>query len=81
MCKKLTMLLALPLMSSLTACAHNTTETAPRAISEYCLIAKPITFSEKHGIDVEDVTNKYDTDETVKQVREHDLKYDATCPK
>jgi hypothetical protein len=67
-------------MSSLTACAHDTTGTAPRAISEYCLIAKPITFSEKHQGDVEDVNNKFDTDDTVKQVRDHDLKFDATCP-
>jgi hypothetical protein len=48
-------------MSSLTACAHGTTATAPRGISDYCLIAKPITFSEKHGTDAEDVTNKFDT--------------------
>lgn len=68
-------------MSSLTACVHSTTGTAPRGISDYCLIAKPITFSEKHGTDAEDVNNKFDTTDTVKQVRDHDLKYDATCPK
>jgi hypothetical protein len=44
------------------------------------LIAKAITFSEKHGTDVEDVTNKYDTDATTAQIKEHDLKYEATCP-
>lgn len=67
-------------MSSLTACVHGTTATAPRAISDYCLIANGITFSEKHGTDAESAANKYDTDDTVKQVREHDLKYEATCP-
>lgn len=61
------------------ACARNTTETAPRAISEYCLIAKGITFSEAHEGDVEDASNRFDTPETVAQVKEHDLAYERVC--
>lgn len=63
---------------SLTACAGNTTETV-RTISDYCLIAKGISFSEPHGTDVETAANKYDTPETIKQVKAHDLSYEAVC--
>jgi hypothetical protein len=67
-------------MLTATACAHDTTGIAPRAISEYCLIAKAITFSEAHPGDVEDASNKYDTADTVQQVKNNDLAYDRVCP-
>lgn len=66
-------------MLSATACAKNTTGTAPRAISEYCLIAKPITFSKARAGQVETAANAYDTPETVTQVENHDLAYEKVC--
>lgn len=60
------------------SCAGNTTETV-RTVSNYCLLAKGITYSEAHGLDVEDGTNKYDTDETIQQVKEHDLVFEKIC--
>lgn len=61
------------------SCAGNTTETV-RTVSDYCLIAKGITFSEAHGTDVEGVDNKYDTPETIQQIKDHDLAYERVCP-
>ena len=61
------------------ACATSGTETV-RTVSEYCLIAKGISFAEQHEGDVEDSTNKFDSADTVKQVKEHNLAYERTCP-
>ena len=80
MSRTLKTLLALPLLLSASACATNTTGTAPQAISNYCLIAKGITYSEIKPGQAEDATNKYDTPETVKQVKDHDLAYERVCP-
>jgi hypothetical protein len=44
-------------------------------------LAKGITYSEPHGTDAESPANAYDTAETVKQVKEHDLVYETTCSK
>jgi hypothetical protein len=52
----------------------------PQTASEYCLIAKPITYSEPHGSDVETADNNYDSAETLKQVKDHDLKFESVCP-
>lgn len=80
MFKKLVMLSTLPLLLSATACARNTTATAPpRGISDYCLIAKGISFSRIQAGQVEDATNKFDTDQTAKAVEEHDLAYERVC--
>jgi hypothetical protein len=59
-------------------CATSTTETV-RTVSDMCLITKGITFSKKQPTQIEDATNKYDTDETVKQVEAHDLVYERIC--
>lgn len=63
---------------SLISCATNTTETV-RTVSNYCLIAKGITYSEAHEGNVEDATNKYDTAETIEQVKNHDLAFEKVC--
>lgn len=63
---------------SLMSCAANTTETV-RTVSDYCLIAKGITYSEIKTGQIEDINNQYDTEETVKQVRDHDLTYERLC--
>lgn len=60
------------------SCAHPTTETA-RTVSDYCLIAKGITYSEAHAGNVETAQNSYDTAETIKQIKAHDLSYEAVC--
>jgi len=44
------------------------------------LLTTGITFSQRHGDQVEDVTNKYDTDDTVKQITLFDLVHEQTCP-
>jgi hypothetical protein len=79
MSKKPMKLLLIPLLLSAAACAPNTTETV-RPVSDYCLIAKGLTYSEAHGADIEDQSNKYDTPETIKQVKDHDLAYERVCP-
>jgi hypothetical protein len=66
-------------MLTATACAKSTTATAPRAISDYCLIAKAITFSKIRPGQTEDASNKYDTPETAKQVEDHDLAFEKVC--
>ena len=78
MSNKLKTLLIIPLATISMSCARNTTETV-RTVSDFCLIAKGISFSKKQPLQVEDATNKYDTDETVKQIEEHDLKYERVC--
>jgi hypothetical protein len=60
------------------SCAANTTETV-RTVSDYCLIAKGLTFSQQKSTDVETTENKYDTNETVKQIIDHDLTYEKLC--
>lgn len=61
------------------SCAKSTTETV-RTVSNYCLIAKGISYSEIKAGQTEDGTNKYDTPETVEQVKAHDLAYERVCP-
>lgn len=73
------MLLSILLSISLMSCARSTTETV-RSVSNACLIFSGISFSEPHGADVESVANKYDTPATVAQIKQHDLKYESTCP-
>lgn len=80
MCKKLRMLSLPLLLLSATSCAQSTTETV-RTISEYCLIAKGITYSEIKAGQTEDSANKYDTPETVDQIKNHDLAYERVCSK
>jgi hypothetical protein len=43
------------------------------------LIAKGLTFSQQKSTDVETTENKYDTNETVKQIIDHDLTYEKLC--
>jgi hypothetical protein len=59
-------------------CVKNTTETV-RTVSNYCLIAKGISYSEIKPTQQEGAANLYDTPETVKQVKEHDLTYERLC--
>jgi hypothetical protein len=43
------------------------------------LIAKAISFARIRPGQVEDATNKFDTDQTAKAVEEHDLAYERVC--
>lgn len=63
---------------SLMSCAKSTTETV-RTVSDYCLIAKGITYSQIKAGQVESADNNYDTEETVSQIRDHDLTYERLC--
>lgn len=60
------------------SCAKNTTETV-RTVSDYCLIAKGITYSEIKPTQQEGAANLYDTPETVAQVKNHDLTFERVC--
>lgn len=62
------------------ACATSGTETVIPA-SEFCLIATGISYSQPHGAQVDDASNKYDTAETVQQVIRHNLAYERICRK
>lgn len=69
-----------PLVISLTSCASGTIGTVQiRTVHDFCLIAAPITYSEKHGADAESVDNRYDTDQTITDIKNHDLKFDSVC--
>lgn len=65
---------------SLMSCAKDTTGTV-HTVSDYCLIANAITYSEKHGTQVEGAANNYDTPETVTQIIKHDLTFEKLCNK
>ena len=79
MSRMLKMLAIVPLLIFSAGCAKSTTETV-RSVSNFCLIAKGISYSEAHEGDVEDTANKYDTPETVEQIKAHDRAYEVTCP-
>lgn len=61
------------------SCAKNTTETVVRTVHDYCLIAKGITYSKIKPTQQESAANLYDTPETVEQIVNHDLQYEAVC--
>jgi hypothetical protein len=51
-----------------------------RVISDYCLIATGLSYSEIKAGQTETADNKYDTPETVAGVARHDLIYERLCP-
>ena len=66
---KLKLLWFLPILTVLNGCATGLTAVEPtRLISDYCRIAKPITYD----------TTK-DTPDTVAQIEEHNSKWVAVC--
>ncbi len=75
--KPLIMLMPLPILCATSACVKNTTETV-RSVSDYGLIAAPITYA--GGKD----TDGIDTAETVAQIKKHNSRYacvvDKDCP-
>ena len=80
MSKRLIALLIVPIAMLSTACAHGGTDAGPAAVSEYCLIAKGIGYAAKPSAATEDARNRFDTDETVASVEEHNLRFEAVCP-
>jgi hypothetical protein len=74
---KLTKLTLLPILVVISGCATSTTETV-RTVNNYCLISEPIGYSSK-GPSVETVDNKYDTDQTVGDVKKHNSRYECVC--
>ena len=66
---KLKLLWLLPILSVLSGCVTGSTGAdRVKTISDYCRIAKPITYD----------TTK-DTPDTVKQIEEHNSKWVAVC--
>ena len=66
-------------MLSVSACARDTTVTEPRTVHDYCLLARPITYSQQGQTQIENAQNLYDTAETVAQAVTHNITYDRTC--
>lgn len=65
---------------SVSACQTSTTAVPPPApVSEYCLIAKGISYAKKPPTSVEDARNRFDTQQTVEQITAHNLRYEAVC--
>lgn len=61
----------------LAACAIQ--EPPKTASDSYCLIARPISFANAPEGLVNDLDNKFDTDETVKEIMAHNASYDGAC--
>lgn len=61
-------------------CVKGSTEPGVRTVSDFCLIAKGISYASKPAAETETAANNFDTDETVAQVEEHNLKYLRRCP-
>lgn len=66
---------ALLAMSS--ACAR---PERPRTVSDFCLSAQRITAEPAPSIGADDPGNRFDTDETLFQVLEHNAVVDRLCP-
>ena len=65
---------------NLMSCAKSTTETV-RTVSDYCLIAKGISYSEIDPTQQESAANEYDTPYTIGQIKDHDLTFERLCSK
>ena len=63
----------------LSGCAKSTTEQGVRTIHDVCLIDKGISFAPANSRP-ETAENKFDSDETVKEIEAHNLRYEAVCP-
>lgn len=74
--KQLKLIVCLTLLGT-SACATSTTETV-RTVSNYCLLTQPITFSAT-VLSKETEENKYDTEETIGQVKKHNSRFECVC--
>lgn len=52
----------------------------PRTVSDFCLVDKELSVSVAPAPDVNDVGNKYDSDQTVNEIFEHNLVHGTLCP-
>lgn len=51
-----------------------------RTVHDSCLIFKGISYSSSEQLaQADDVSNRFDTRETVRQIEDHNLKYIRTC--
>lgn len=71
-------LLIAVMMLATAGCASRTPEP-PKTVSDYCLIAKRMSYAELRRDQVDDPGNKADTPETVKQVKDHNSEYACVC--
>ena len=74
-------LLAMSSLSSLTACETSSTDPGVRTVSDYCLIARGISYASQPAGQEEDSRNRFDTAETVRDVEEHNVVYRRRCPR
>jgi hypothetical protein len=51
----------------------------PRAVSDFCLVDQRLTVEVAPGPGVDDPTNQFDTDETVRQALAHNEVHDRLC--
>lgn len=51
----------------------------PRTASDFCLVDQRLTIEPAPAAGVDDPGNRFDTDETVKQVLEHNEVHDRLC--
>lgn len=66
--RRLKLLSALLTLSVTSACAPGLTGAGVKSVSEYCRIAKPITYD-----------SEADTPETVQQIEAHNSKWVSVC--
>ena len=72
--KPLVALMPLSILCATSACVKSTTETV-RSVSDYALIAAPITYAD--GKDIDGI----DTAETVAQIKKHNSRYECVVNK
>ncbi len=69
---------AIVIALSLSACGHATTGPV-RTVSDYCLIARGISYASQLPGLTETSANLYDTAATVAAIEAHNLAYDRVC--
>jgi hypothetical protein len=70
-------IMAAALLVTTSACAR---PERLRTVSDFCLAAQRITAEPAPGANIDDPGNRFDTDETLFQVLEHNQVVDRLCP-
>lgn len=74
------------LLVTTSACATRGTlpaasDTAPsRSLSSWCQGDRPVRYNPAPEAGIADPGNRYDSDETVTELQEHNARYRAACP-
>lgn len=70
-------ILAVAMSFTLTACGQ---PERPRTVSDFCLNDRALTAEPAPSPGVDDPGNRFDTDETFKQVLTHNAVHERLCP-